>query len=80
MVVFCRHELAIQALQTGEQDDAKPLVTEKEKESEQNLVIENQMVELGFTQQVLNDTFISLNCSLELVIKKILCSRYLMSL
>jgi cell division protein FtsI/penicillin-binding protein 2 len=51
--VFCRHELAIQALQTGDGDDAaKPLVTDKEKESDQNLVIENQMVELGFTQQV----------------------------
>ena len=44
-----RHELAIQALQTGDQDDS--LGPEK-KEVDQNLVIENQMVELGLTQQV----------------------------
>ncbi|XP_061162375.1 zinc finger protein 236-like [Saccostrea echinata] len=46
-----RHELAIQALQTDDQDGT--LVTDKEKESDQNLVIENQMVELGFNQQEL---------------------------
>nr|XP_022339060.1 zinc finger protein 236-like [Crassostrea virginica] len=46
-----RHELAIQALQTGDQDDS--LGPEK-KEVDQNLVIENQMVELGLTQQELS--------------------------
>lgn len=45
-----RHELAIQALQTGDQDDNS--LIEHKKEQDQNLVIENQMVELGLTQQV----------------------------
>lgn len=47
---FFRHELAIQALQTGDQDDNS--LIEHKKEQDQNLVIENQMVELGLTQQV----------------------------
>lgn len=49
-----RHELAIQALQTGDQDDNS--LIEHKKEQDQNLVIENQMVELGLTQQVGNRT------------------------
>lgn len=48
--LFFRHELAIQALQTGDQDDNS--LIEHKKEQDQNLVIENQMVELGLTQQV----------------------------